>query len=71
MPALVLAACDSGSGATGPDGPGGTGPDIGIVTDLPAPASLAGTWVRKGDDLRDCGDQSRPHRRSYLIEVPE
>ena len=46
MQALVLTACDSGSGATGPDGPGGTGPDIGIITDLPAPARLAGTWVR-------------------------
>jgi hypothetical protein len=52
MPGLLaLGACDSGSGPVGPDGPGGPGPDIGIITDLPAPANLAGTWVR--DDQID------------------
>jgi hypothetical protein len=41
---LGLAACDSGTGPTGPEGP--SAPDIGIITDRPSPASLAGTWIR-------------------------
>lgn len=43
---LGLAACDTGSGSPAPDGPLAPGPDIGIITDRPSPASLAGTWIR-------------------------
>jgi DNA-directed RNA polymerase specialized sigma24 family protein len=47
---------------------------VGIDVTVHNPARIVkviGTWARKGDDLRDCGDASRPHRQSYLIEVPE
>ena len=61
MPFLLAAgACDSGSGPTGPDAPPGPGPDIGIITDLPAPSALVGAWVR--DDEVDY--RGRPALRS-------
>lgn len=51
MPGLLLGAgaCDSGTAPTSPEAPAGGGPDIGIITDLPAPASLVGAWSRDDD----------------------